>query len=267
MNEKNRGEASGKVSDLIENDFGNIQRTRKLIEEIAASGGDKEQKQKCLKDIVFYCSRLLLVARVVEPKSEAETYHYFRKYFINTGLVDAAFDDLLKIAVSGDYSGLLDMESRVYALVDRMRFFLPDRFGIGSHSPNILFWAMAQIQYIVNGLWEVAGKNLVKRITLFIILFFMVLEGMLGLQHDLRLLGEALEGGLSRRHKNPRRIKQEQYVRRLSQETQNSQRRLLQYRQNQIRDTQRSYVINGGRESQKRFAQDRQRRIRDMQHK
>jgi sulfite reductase (ferredoxin) len=119
--ERGKGECSAGLFDLIENDFGNIQQTRKLLEEIASSGGDMAQKQKYLKDIVLYCSRLLLVARAVEPKSEAETYNYFREYFLNTGLVDAAFDDLLKIAESGDYSGLLPREPGIYALVDRMR--------------------------------------------------------------------------------------------------------------------------------------------------
>ncbi|OGX37209.1 MAG: hypothetical protein A3D87_09325 [Omnitrophica WOR_2 bacterium RIFCSPHIGHO2_02_FULL_50_17] len=119
--ERGKGECSAGLFDLIENDFGNIQQARKLMEELAASGGSLSQKGRHLKDIVFYCSRLLLVARAAEPKSETETYNYFREYFINTGLVDIAFNELLTIAESGDTSGLLEREAQVYALVDRMR--------------------------------------------------------------------------------------------------------------------------------------------------
>ena len=66
--------------------------------------------------MVFYASRVLLVSRAVEPKTEQESYNYFREHFINTGLVDVAFDELLKIAESGDYAIFIEKRDKVFAL-------------------------------------------------------------------------------------------------------------------------------------------------------
>jgi sulfite reductase (ferredoxin) len=120
--ERGKGECSAGIFDLIESDFGHIQQARKLIEEITASGGTDAQKQQFLKDIVYHSARVLLVARALESKSDQESYNFFREHFINTGLVDASFDELIKIAESKDFHGLLAKEPQVYALAERMQF-------------------------------------------------------------------------------------------------------------------------------------------------
>jgi hypothetical protein len=313
------------------------------------------------------CSKILsILQQSLALKSEAEVYNYFHECFIKTGLGDASFDDLLKIAVSGDYSGLLERESQVYALADKTRSLYDfeenvsqltssDRVGIGPHGPGILFLAIAQIQYIVNGLLEAAGERWVNRI--FIILFSVVLavvilatswvprvvlRGTLSGHHgdSRRIKQEQFErrrGGLygivakyeveklgldwvdvskkltengwaeqinstevrlkanldvtrdvmskmfgndflkilpilqqslySHRGSGPLRSKQEQDVRRLSEVTQDSQTRLMQYRRDQMRDMQRLSLSDRRREAQERFMQDYQMRLRDLQRK
>ena len=119
--ERGKGECSAGIFDLIESDLGHIQRARKLIEEIEQSGGSMEQKQGLFKDVVFYSSRVLLVSRALEPKSAQEAYNYFREHFINTGLVDTSFNELLKIVESGHYAGLAGKKDLVFALADRMQ--------------------------------------------------------------------------------------------------------------------------------------------------
>jgi sulfite reductase (ferredoxin) len=119
--ERGKGECSAGIFDLIESDLGHMQQARKLVEEIEENGGNDSQRQQFLKDMIFYASRVLLVSRAVEPKSEQEAYNYFREYFINTGLVDPSFDNLLKVAESGDYTALGNKKDQVFALADRMQ--------------------------------------------------------------------------------------------------------------------------------------------------
>lgn len=120
--ERGKGECSAGIFDLIESDFGHIQTAKKLIEEIAENGGTDGQKQQLLKNIIYYSTRVLLVSRALEPKSEQEAYNFFREHFINTGLVDVSFNELIKIAESNDYQGLFSKQSQVYALAERMQF-------------------------------------------------------------------------------------------------------------------------------------------------
>jgi len=119
--ERGKGECSAGIFDLIESDLGHLQKARKLIEEIDANGGNDEQRKSYLKEMVFYSSRVLLVSRALEPKNEQESYNYFREHFINTGLVDTKFDEILKIAESGDSTRLIQKRDLVFALGDRMQ--------------------------------------------------------------------------------------------------------------------------------------------------
>jgi len=120
--ERGKGECSAGIFDLIESDFGHTQQARKLFEELEENGGSGEQKCQLLRDMVFYSARVLLVSRALEPKSDQEAYNYFREHFINTGFVDASFDELLKIAESGNYDAMVGKKAQVYALADRMKY-------------------------------------------------------------------------------------------------------------------------------------------------
>jgi len=119
--ERGKGECSAGIFDLIESDLGHIQKAKKLYEEIETNGGDAGQKPKLMKNMVFYSSRVLLVTRALEPKSIQEAYNYFREHFINTGLVDQSFDELLTITESGDLDGLVGKKDQVFALAERMQ--------------------------------------------------------------------------------------------------------------------------------------------------
>ncbi len=119
--ERGKGECSAGIFDLIESDFGAIQQDKKLIDEIKEKGGTQEQKAQLLKDIVFKAAHVLLVTRALEPRLEQETYDLFRAHFINTGLVDVSFNDLLKIAESKRYEAFLRKEQAVDALVERIK--------------------------------------------------------------------------------------------------------------------------------------------------
>ena len=121
--ERGKGECSAGMFDLIENDFGCIQQDRKLILEMAeGETGGTAQKEKLLKDIIFYCCRVLLIAKAVEAKSEKEAYDYFEEHFINGGLVDSSSHELIDLAREGKTKELLEREPQIYALAERMKF-------------------------------------------------------------------------------------------------------------------------------------------------
>jgi sulfite reductase (ferredoxin) len=119
--ERGKGECSAGIFDLIESDFGVIQQAKKMIDGIKEKGGTDEQKARLLKDIVYKSAHVLLVTRAFEPKSEQETYDLFRAHFINTGLIDVSFNDLLKTAESKRYEAFLGKEQLVDVLVERVK--------------------------------------------------------------------------------------------------------------------------------------------------
>lgn len=120
--ERGKGECSAGIFDLIESDFGVIQQAKRMIDEIKDKGGTEEQRARLLKDIVYKSAHVLLVTRALEPKSEQETYDLFRAHFINTGLIDVSFNDLLTTAESKRYEAFFGKEQAVDALVERMKF-------------------------------------------------------------------------------------------------------------------------------------------------
>jgi len=99
------GECSAGIFDLIELDLQNIKEARK-------SG--------LLAPLVFYASRALLITRGVEPKDQAQAFSAFDEHFIQTGLVDASYRELLKIAQAGDDQGLLKRKPEVHNLAQRI---------------------------------------------------------------------------------------------------------------------------------------------------
>ena len=118
---RGKGECSAGIFDLIEVDLGHIQQRCKLIEEINENGGSDEQKSQLLKDIVFYCSRNLLVAKGVQATNEQEAYDLFREHFINEGLVDSEYNELLQLAETHQISSFLEKEEKVFALAVRLK--------------------------------------------------------------------------------------------------------------------------------------------------
>lgn len=118
------GECAAGLFDLIEVDLNNILDIRKKIADISSTNKKEDMKvrQRYLKDIVFYASRMLLIVRAVEVKTEKEVYDNFSKYFIETGLAPSFFKDVLKAAEDRDYQTLFEKEETVFELGDRVKF-------------------------------------------------------------------------------------------------------------------------------------------------
>ncbi len=109
--ERRTGECSAGLFDLIEVDLNNIKETRKAL---GVAQEDKAQKALRLSELVFYASRMLLITRGVEPKSEQEALDAFLRYFVEEGLISQSFKSLISIVRQKDYEDLLKAEGEVY---------------------------------------------------------------------------------------------------------------------------------------------------------
>ena len=122
--ERKAGECSAGFFDLLEMDLNNIKKAQaSLLKEELDAG----QKEKLLGELVFYSSRALLITRGLDAKSEEEVYAGFLKHFIETGLIDGAFRDIIAVARRGDsreisarQSQSFDLAKAVLALYETM---------------------------------------------------------------------------------------------------------------------------------------------------
>lgn len=89
------GECSAGIYDMIEVAMNSINEQLSAI----ASLGDNEARANVCRDLVYNASSMLLVTRGIDPVNEIEIFSAFEKYFINTGLVDATYRDLVQAAL------------------------------------------------------------------------------------------------------------------------------------------------------------------------
>lgn len=108
-----RAECSAGIYDMINVDDKAIKKNLRKIQE-----WKKDPKDLCpiLKDTVFFASRMLLVTRGEDPKTEKKTYDLFLKHFVETGIVDKINQLVVESARDDTYQNLLDNKENVVAL-------------------------------------------------------------------------------------------------------------------------------------------------------
>ncbi len=111
--ERKAGECSAGFFDLLEMDLNNIKKAQAAL---LKEGLDAGQKEKLLGELVFYASRALLITRGLDAKSEEEVYAGFLKHFIETGLIDGAFRDIIAVARRGGSKEILARQSQSFDL-------------------------------------------------------------------------------------------------------------------------------------------------------
>jgi len=90
---KGPAECSAGLFDMIDVDLNFIKKATQLLEVET----DPKQINRILFDVVYASSRMLLVTKGVEPKTTAETFNFFIEKFINEGLIDVAFTDVVDV--------------------------------------------------------------------------------------------------------------------------------------------------------------------------
>ena len=76
-------------------EFDKRQTIKEKQDALSSAGADVE---KLLRDIVFSASRMLLVTRGADPRTDDEVYSSFEELFIDAGIVDAAFKTIVEKA-------------------------------------------------------------------------------------------------------------------------------------------------------------------------
>ena len=107
-----QAECSAGLFDIIELDQATIKEKQTAL---AQPGSDAE---KLLRDIVFSASRMLLVTRGADPRTDDEVYADFERLFIDAGIVSADFRPLVEKARHGD--SLLNDREQIEALADKV---------------------------------------------------------------------------------------------------------------------------------------------------
>ena len=113
--DRKAGECSAGFFDLLEMDLNNIKKAQAAL---LKEGLDANQKEKLLGELVFYASRALLITRGLDAKSEEEVYAGFLKHFIETGLIDGAFRDIIAIVRRGDSREILARQFQALGLAN-----------------------------------------------------------------------------------------------------------------------------------------------------
>ncbi|MBQ9230587.1 MAG: sulfurtransferase TusA family protein [Prevotella sp.] len=107
-----QAECSAGLFDIIELDQATIKEKQVALTQ---PGADEE---KLLRDIVFSASRMLLVTRGADPRTDDEVYSNFEELFIDAGIVSADFKVVVEKARHGET--LLSDQEQIESLVDKV---------------------------------------------------------------------------------------------------------------------------------------------------
>lgn len=116
LEELGTAECSAGMFDMIDVDKKMINRTRKTLGDIT----DAEELANALFQILFHTSRMLLVTRGLDAKTEADTLKLFEKHFVQTELVSPKFSPLVKLGFNGPTTGLNNKQEELLAMADEV---------------------------------------------------------------------------------------------------------------------------------------------------
>ena len=107
-----QAECSAGLFDIIELDQATIR------EKLSALAQPEADEATLLRDIVFHASRMLLVTRGADPRTDDEVYQNFQTLFIDAGIVPTDFKDIVEKARHG--APLLADRQQVEALAAKV---------------------------------------------------------------------------------------------------------------------------------------------------
>jgi sulfite reductase (ferredoxin) len=108
-----RAECSAGIYDMIDVDKKNIRKNIKIVE---AGGARPDERNLALENITFSASRMLLVTRGEDPRTDRETYGLFLKHFIDSGLVEESNREVLEMFRDRNPVGLSNYSDRIKSL-------------------------------------------------------------------------------------------------------------------------------------------------------
>ena len=114
--ERGTAECSAGLFDMIELDLNFIKSDKTAIE----TESDIEKINRLLYDIIYSSSRMLLVTRGSDPKTTDDVFNFFIKSFIEDGLVEDGFREIITIARDDKKYDFSSNKDTIYALADRV---------------------------------------------------------------------------------------------------------------------------------------------------
>jgi sulfite reductase (ferredoxin) len=109
-------ECSAGLFDMIELDLNLIRSHRQELE----SETDKDKINRLLYQIIYSSSRMLLVTRALEPKTTGDVFNFFIANFIEYGLVEKDYRDIVALARDEETYDFSARRDEIYALADRV---------------------------------------------------------------------------------------------------------------------------------------------------
>jgi sulfite reductase (ferredoxin) len=113
---KGLGECSAGLFDLIEVDQKRIHELERMLPGLAG-----EERDDALYQLTLSAARMLLVTRGIEAHSDTAIFASFSKHFIEAGLVDTRFQEIINAAQSNDIDLLREGEADIHALAQELK--------------------------------------------------------------------------------------------------------------------------------------------------
>ena len=112
LDDMGTAECSAGMFDMINVDKKEIDKRKKLLTE------DGINKADILYELLFHTSRMLLVTRGLDTKTEEQAMGYFAKHFVTTEIVPIDYLELVNTGKSGNKEALINEEERLVKLAD-----------------------------------------------------------------------------------------------------------------------------------------------------
>jgi Sulfite reductase, beta subunit (hemoprotein) len=114
--ERGTAECSAGLFDMIDLDLNFIKADKTALE----TESDIEKINRLLYDIIYSSSRMLLVTKGIDPKTTEDVFNFFIKSFIEDGLVEDEFQDIVTIARDNKKYDFSPHRDEIYALADKV---------------------------------------------------------------------------------------------------------------------------------------------------
>ena len=109
---KGMGECSAGMFDMIDFDLNSIKKSKEELKNTRSEAGI----DRCLRNILFHASRMLLVTRGIEPGNEEDVYCGFIKKFINDGLINDSYKRLIQKVMNNDQVYIKNYKTQIISL-------------------------------------------------------------------------------------------------------------------------------------------------------
>jgi sulfite reductase (ferredoxin) len=133
-------ECSAGMFDMIDVD-------QKTMKKIIKALPDAAQPAEALKTLLFHASRMLLVTRGLDPKTDTEVFKLFEKHFVQTELVDKQYSAVVLLGLGSSDAlvphadAVVELANAVMALYkgmdDSLKFKLDDAAGSGHTAQHV----------------------------------------------------------------------------------------------------------------------------------